>query len=393
MKKLLFVMPSLYGGGAEKSLVNLLNLLDYSKYEIDLLLFKHEGLFLGQVPKEVNVLQTPISLKYSFATLDKEALNNIEAIKAGVIRYIGTVICKLFYKEREKQARWECFYTYSINRLKGQYDVALAYLQGEASYYVIDKVVASKKYIWIHNDYDKMEGSDSFNKKYFKKANGVISVSDRCVEILKRTFPDLKNKFYMLPNLTSATFIRKLATESFPKEYVEGVPVLLSIGRLTRQKGFDFAIEAAAILKGKNILFKWFIIGTGELEKQLKAKINEKEVTDYIILLGARENPYPYIKNCDILVQTSRWEGKSVVLDEAKILCKPIVVTNYPTVYDQIDDGKEGMIVSMNTEDIADGIQKMLEKEELRNGFSKYLEVHEYGNQDEIQKYIDLIEM
>ena len=393
VKKLLFVMPSLYGGGAEKSLVNLLNLLDYSKYEIDLLLFKHEGLFLGQVPKEVNVLQTPISLKYSFATLDKEALNNIEAIKAGVIRYIGTVICKLFYKEREKQARWECFYTYSINRLKGQYDVALAYLQGEASYYVIDKVVASKKYIWIHNDYDKMEGSDSFNKKYFKKANGVISVSDRCVEILKRTFPDLKNKFYMLPNLTSATFIRKLATESFPKEYVEGVPVLLSIGRLTRQKGFDFAIEAAAILKGKNILFKWFIIGTGELEKQLKAKINEKEVTDYIILLGARENPYPYIKNCDILVQTSRWEGKSVVLDEAKILCKPIVVTNYPTVYDQIDDGKEGMIVSMNTEDIADGIQKMLEKEELRNGFSKYLEVHEYGNQDEIQKYIDLIEM
>lgn len=392
-KKILFVMPGLYGGGAEKSLINLLNLLDYSKYEVDLLLFKHEGLFLGQVPKEVNVLPTPISLKYSFVPLDKEALKNIEAIKAEIIRIIGTVICKLFYKKREKQARWEYFYIYSIKRLKGQYDVALAYLQGESSYYVIDKVIAQKKYIWIHNDYDKLEGSDSFNKKYFKKANGVISVSDRCVEILKRTFPDLKNKFYMLPNLTSATFIRKLATESFPKEYVEGVPVLLSIGRLTRQKGFDFAIEAAAILKGKNILFKWFIIGTGELEKQLKAKINEKEVTDYIILLGARENPYPYIKNCDILVQTSRWEGKSVVLDEAKILCKPIVVTNYPTVYDQIDDGKEGMIVSMNTEDIADGIQKMLEKEELRNGFSKYLEVHEYGNQDEIQKYIDLIEM
>lgn len=392
-KKILFVMPGLYGGGAEKSLINLLNLLDYSKYEVDLLLFKHEGLFLGQVPKEVNVLPTPISLKYSFVPLDKEALKNIEAIKAEIIRIIGTVICKLFYKKREKQARWEYFYIYSIKRLKGQYDVALAYLQGESSYYVIDKVIAPKKYIWIHNDYDKLEGSDSFNKKYFKKANGVISVSDRCVEILKRTFPDLKNKFYMLPNLTSATFIRKLATESFPKEYVEGVPVLLSIGRLTRQKGFDFAIEAAAILKGKNILFKWFIIGTGELEKQLKAKINEKEVTDYIILLGARENPYPYIKNCDILVQTSRWEGKSVVLDEAKILCKPIVVTNYPTVYDQIDDGKEGMIVSMNTEDIADGIQKMLEKEELRNGFSKYLEVHEYGNQDEIQKYIDLIEM
>lgn len=392
-KKILFVMPGLYGGGAEKSLINLLNLLDYSNYEVDLLLFKHEGLFLGQVPKEVNVMPIPISLKYSFAPLDKEALKNIEAIKAGIIRIIGTAFSKLFYKKREKQARWEYFYIFSIKKLKGQYDVALAYLQGESSYYVIDKVIAKKKYIWIHNDYDKLEGNDSFNKIYFEKANGVISISDKCVEILKRTFPDLKNKFYMLPNLTSATFIRKLATESFPKEYVEGVPVLLSIGRLTRQKGFDFAIEVAAILKEKNILFKWFIIGTGELEKQLKTKINEKEVADHIILLGARENPYPYIKNCDILVQTSRWEGKSVVLDEAKILCKPIVVTNYPTVQDQIVDGKEGMIVSTNAEDIADGIQKMLEKEELRNGFSKYLEVHEYGNQDEIQKYIDLIEM
>ena len=295
-KKILFVMPGLYGGGAEKSLINLLNLLDYSNYEVDLLLFKHEGLFLGQVPKEVNVMPIPISLKYSFAPLDKEALKNIEAIKAGIIRIIGTAFSKLFYKKREKQARWEYFYIFSIKKLKGQYDVALAYLQGESSYYVIDKVIAKKKYIWIHNDYDKLEGNDSFNKIYFEKANGVISISDKCVEILKRTFPDLKNKFYMLPNLTSATFIRKLATESFPKEYVEGVPVLLSIGRLTRQKGFDFAIEVAAILKEKNILFKWFIIGTGELEKQLKTKINEKEVSDHIILLGARENPYHILR-------------------------------------------------------------------------------------------------
>lgn len=390
-KKILFVMPGLYGGGAEKSLINLLNLLDYSKYEVDLLLFKHEGLFLGQVPKEVNVLPTPISLKYSFVPLDKEALKNIEAIKAEIIRIIGTVICKLFYKKREKQARWEYFYIYSIKRLKGQYDVALAYLQGESSYYVIDKVIAQKKYIWIHNDYEKLEGNDSFNKTYFEKANGVISISDKCVEILRQTFPDLKNKFYMLPNLTSAALIRKLATESFPREYVKGVPVLLSIGRLTKQKGFDFAIEAAAILKEK-ILFKWFIIGTGELEKKLKDKIKENKVADQIILLGARENPYPYIKNCDILVQTSRYEGKSVVLDEAKILGKPLVVTNYATVKDQIKSKNEGLIVDMNSKAIAEGIEILLKSPERRRKMSDYLMANNYGNENEIQKYIDLIE-
>lgn len=390
-------MPALYGGGAEKSLVNLLNLLDYSRYEVDLLLFRQEGLFLSQVPNEVRILPIPSSLKYSYAKPDISMFKSFAAIKAAIIRIIGTGITNLRYKKADnltinKQMRWKCFYSHVIKELPGHYDVALAYLHGETSYYVIDKVNADRKYLWIHNDYDKMKGDNSFLEKYFFKSDGVVTISERCVDILKKEFPDIKNKFYMIPNLTSSVLLRKMANKYRPSEYTKNIPALLSIGRLTKQKGFDYAVDAAYILKKRGYNFIWYIIGEGELKEQLQKMIIEKDVKDYVKLLGIRENPYPYIKNCDVVVQPSRFEGKSVVLDEAKIIGKPIVVTNYSTVGDQIENGKEGMIVPMNAEGVADGIQKMLENEETRNRYSEYLKEHEYGNQDEIQKYIDLIE-
>lgn len=152
------------------------------------------------------------------------------------------------------------------------------------------------------------------------------------------------------------------------------------------------AIDAAYMLKRKHIQFQWFILGNGPLEKSLKDKIKQKDVGDCFHLLGAKENPYPYIQNATIFVQTSRFEGKSVVLDEAKIIGAPIIVTNYPTVKDQIEDGKEGIIVPMNPEGIAAGIERMLTDTSLRQNIQTYLSEHEYGNQKEVQKYIDLID-
>lgn len=384
-------MPGLYGGGAEKSLVNLLHLLDYSKYDVDLLLFRVEGLFLKQVPEVVNILETPPSLKYSYVSLDSNAFKDFVGIKAGITRLFSTAFCKTFLGN-DKQKRWSWFYSKSIKNLPEKYDVALAYLHGEATYYVIDKVDAKKKIVWVHNDYNKIKGSNAFASQYFKKSDAVVSISNRCVEILKERFPDLSDKFVVLPNLTSSALIRKMAEEYMPEEYNNGKPVLLSIGRLTEQKGYDFGIDAAKILKSRGITFIWYVLGIGELEKELQHRIEDRDVEDCFKLLGVRENPYPYIQYCDIVVQPSRFEGKSVVLDETKILGKPIVVTEYATVHDQIEDGKEGMIVPMNAEGIADGIQRMLENEELQNGYSEYLKAHEYGNQDEVQKYIDLIE-
>ena len=145
-------------------------------------------------------------------------------------------------------------------------------------------------------------------------------------------------------------------------------------------------------MKENNIEFKWYIIGNGALENSLKAQISRLGVEDYVELIGPRENPYPYIKNCDLFVQPSRYEGKSVVLDEAKILGKPILATAYPTVKDQLSQGNEGVIVDMNPRSISDGVLRMIVDVELRKRIEDYLCRHEYGNQEEVSKYIDIIE-
>lgn len=388
MKKILFVMQSLYNGGAERSLINLLNELPKDKFDISLLLFKQEGMFLKQIPEEVRVLDTPIALKKLFSPLRR-------AGRFTMVKVYGTIKSRKVEKKAPEQAayRWQRYYSPKIPELDKAFDIAVAYSSGEVMYYVSEKVKAKLKYVWIHNDYRTAGHPKSYDYNYLKNMDGIVSISEKCVEIINEEFSDLKNKTHYIPNLTSSSFVKKRAEEFYPPEFKMGECIILSIGRLNRQKGFDLAIAAASKLKESGIVFKWYIIGTGELEENLKSDIIKKNVSDYIFFLGARENPYPYIKNCTIIVQPSRWEGKSVVIDESKILCKPIVVTNYPTVHDQIEDGKEGMIVPMTSEGIADGIQKMIVNAKLRNFYSNYLEVHEYGNQDEIQKYIDLFEM
>ena len=158
------------------------------------------------------------------------------------------------------------------------------------------------------------------------------------------------------------------------------------------QKGFDYAIEAADILRRKKVNFKWYIIGDGNLHDYLQKMIDDRKLNDYFFLIGTRENPYPYIKNCDLFAQTSRYEGKSVVLDEAKILCKPIVVTNYPTVKDQIENLTEGVVVDISAEAIAEGIERIIKNSTLKEQLVSNLCMNEYGNQGEITKYMALID-
>ena len=214
----------------------------------------------------------------------------------------------------------------------------------------------------------------------------------KAAKILREEFPEFAPKLFMLENITSSAALKRRAEEFFPEEYQDGQTTLLSIGRLVQLKGFDMAIKAAALLKKEGLVFRWFVIGTGGLKEELIRQIEDEQVSDCFILLGARENPYPYIENCTIFVQTSRYEGKSVALDEAKILAKPIVVTAYPTVGDQIINGDEGLITELSPESIASGIREMLEKRALREHISGFLSAHEYGNQDEVKKYIQVIE-
>ena len=388
--KILFIMSSLRNGGAERSLVNLLQLFDYQKYEVELLLFQEEGIFLEQLPNEVHILHDCDILHLLYA----KGNNRIKGIKHPLLtfdHYWGTFWAR---KKTEsmyasRQYRWEHYYKDRIPSIKTKkYDVAISYLHGEQLYYLVDKVDAKRKIAWIHTDYSKLNALEEHDLKYMRQVDSVVSISNICVETLCKTFPSIKEKFCMLPNLTSSSSIKYLAEKEYPKEYEGDEFKIVSVGRLIHLKGFDMAVDAASILKENGLKFSWFILGDGELKTELNMQIKNKNVGDCVFLLGATDNPYKYMDGADILVQTSRYEGKSVVLDEAKILGKPIVVTNYDTVKDQVNDN-EGVIVNMSSEAIAAGIMKIIPRiDEIHT----YLNAHEYGNQDEIYKYYQLID-
>lgn len=395
-KKLLFVISALEAGGAEKSLVNLLNQMDYRKYDVDLLLFKRQGTFLKQVPKEVRIIDEPYDLYCLFNTPIK-GKRPFLALRQTIIRIIGSLYKKIFYANEfypGMQVRWNLFYKKNLKKLQSAYDVAISYMHGESMYYVAEKVEASKKITWVHNDYKSTKLNPQKDIPYFKAFDSVVTISEECVKIWQDCFPELKNRIQCIPNITSSLFIKKMADAFYPEEYIkeENRKILLSIGRLSPQKGFDFAIDAARILKDEGLKFIWFIIGQGELKEKLQEQIKQKHLEDCFVLLGVRENPYPYIKNADLVIQPSRYEGKSVVLDETKILAKPLIVTNYPTVHDQIMDGKEGVIVDIAAEAISNGIMELLNNEILYESIKNYMTNNEYGNVSEMVTYYKLFD-
>lgn len=387
MKKILFVMMSLYNGGAERSLVNLLNELPKEKYEIDLLLFRKEGLFLSQVPQNVMLLDPTKGIKAFYGPLSRAGV-------LGGVKIFGTTIAHLLESggSDRAQCRWKFFYNPFIEKMNQHYDIAVAYVTGDTLGYVIDKVSADKKIVWVHNDYREGEFSKKYDYPYFKKVDKIVTISETCERILNEEFPEFSSKICYIPNITSSSLIYSRGKDFYPEEYIQNKVNILSVGRLTEQKGFDVAVDAARIMKKAGYQFMWHIIGTGELQNSLNKQIVDAKVDDCMKLIGAKENPYPYIKHCTIFVQSSRWEGKSVVLDEAKIFAKPIVATVYPTVKDQIEDGKEGCIVKMDSKELARGVSNLIVNKKRRECLSGYLATKEYGNQSEIEKYMRLFD-
>lgn len=387
-KQLLFVMAEMNRGGAERSLINLLEMLDRSRYDIDVLVFNASGRLMPQIPKEVRILKADRRLCCVSTSSKKELLKNF-SLRAVVARLIYS-----FKKDKNKiqyvqsQEKWKYVYQPVLKTLKKEYDVAIAYMHSLPSYYVIDKVCAKRKILWVHNDYSKLIQGKEFDYKYFDRADLIATVSQQCVCELKKAFPDMADKFTCIYNLNPENKIRQKADAFYPDEYKDEEKLkLVSIGRLNRQKGFDFAVDAAGILKKNGIPFDWFIIGVGELKSTLCQQIESVGVENEVHLLGERENPYPYIKNADIVVQTSRFEGKSIVLDEAKILHKPIITTDYVSVRDQIEDGNTGMIIPMDPRVIAETIKRVYENPDITKGLIENLENLPDESESELQKY------
>lgn len=387
-KQLLFIMPKLGSGGAEKALVTLLNLFDYDKYDVDLMLFRREGLFLPDVPEEVNIIDGGKEYELfdgsAFACIKSSVKKMKFSFALNRIKYANAL------KSGDKSAVWNCIKK-AVCKPQKHYDVAIAYLEGNSIYYCVDCIDADKKIGYIHNDYNGLGLDKNFDRLFFEKLDYLVTVSDECANVLRKTFPEIKAKVRMLENLVSPTLLQSLS-EKPAAEYKADTKNILTVGRFSPQKGYDLAIAATEILAEKGYDFKWFSIGKGELQNEIEHKIKEKKLEEKFILLGERANPYPYIKNCDIYVQSSYFEGKSIAIDEAKIFAKPIVCTSFPTVYDQLADGETALLAEINAESIAEKIEILLNDESLCKNLSENLKKEKAGNEKEIDKFYQLLE-
>ncbi len=391
-KKLLFVIPSLDAGGAEKSLVNLLNEFDFEKYEVHLFMMTRRGVFISQLPAKVKIL--PESPDYqTFSSKFHKSIFTF--FLQGKLKLVWNKLLFTFYNRTIKnnvlaeQKNWR-YIKHFFNSFPEEYDVAIGYLEKTANNIVADCVCAEIKIGYIHTDYKTMGMFGNYDISTFKKLDYIATVSENCLTTLKDIFPIFASKFKVIENISSPGNIFRLANEKVFERFNK--PTIVSVGRLTELKNFGMAIKVSAILREKGYDFEWTIIGEGEQRETLQNSIKEKKLQGVVKLVGLKENPYPYIAKSFIYVQPSKFEGKSIAIDEAKILLKPIVVTNFPTVYDQIKHEETGLICAMNETDLANAIERLFTDEELRIHFTENLKREKWNSEIQLCKFYELME-
>ena len=394
-KRLLFVMESMKSGGGERSLLSLLQLIDYEKYDVDLMLFDPSGLFFDMIPKEVNI----VSLGKGYESFSKPLIESVKTFllkfKPGMalnrLRYSRTVNQKNIPELERDQLSWK--YLRPVFQNPGiKYDAAIGYLEGKPNFYVADCVCAKTKILYIHSDYSKLKMNTEIDGKFFGKADYIVAVSEECKKVLCETFPQYSEKFMVIENISVPKILHRMAEENAADSAKKNdESFLLTIGRMAPPKGYDIAIDAAEILAKKGYNFKWYSIGKGELKTEIEQKIKAKKLEEKFILLGEKSNPYPYLANCDIYVQPSYFEGKSIAVDEAKSFAKPIVATKFTTVYDQLADGETALLAEINAESVAEKIAQLFDDKNLAETLSENLKKMKHGNEEEIEKFYTLL--
>ena len=387
-KKVLFIIGSLQSGGVSKSMVSLLNAWDTEKYETSLLLCCKDGdIFSEYLSKNIQLIYNPVieHVMGGFSSLKWLLAHGYFLLCLGVL-------LRLILSRISRPLASELIARMMPVVSNVHYDLIVDYGGQQLLYYMVNKLSATKKVSFFHSDYSKWSLYYNADKKYYPLVDHIFTISQICVDSLKHFFPNCADRVSIMENISSPTVIRQQSLESigeFKKQIdqmkANGNTILCTIGHICRGKGFDFAIEASDILKRDGINFKWIFIGK-VLEEDLLKLIADKELDDNILLVGIQSNPYPYIGLSDIVVHPSRFEGKSIALDEAKILCKPIVVTNFSTVGDQFENGRNGTICEMSGKAVANAIIELINNPNLQDSYRMYLESHIVDNSSEVNK-------
>lgn len=354
-KKILFVIDSLGCGGAEKSLVTLLRFIDYNQFEIDLQLHSRGGVFENLVPPAVTIQTVEIKqgyfkLKYIYARFSFKWLRLLNRNK----------------KSHSAQLYWQSFGT-CHSAVDKKYDIAIAYGQGFSTYFVAQKVDAKIKYSWLNNDYIKAGYNLAFDIPFYSLFDKIVVVSDENEKVFQQCCADATVEFptIVIRDIVDEVEINSKASIDLGFVNDKAVFNIVTVGRLTPQKGLSLAVKACKILKDKGKEIVWYVVGEGEERKNIQDLVERNGLEKSFILLGLKENPYPYVLQADLYVQSSIYEGLCITLIEARLLKKRIVTTNFPSAYGIIKQEETGVICEMNSASIAQSILRYMEDNEL----------------------------
>ncbi len=391
MKKRIFIaMHYMEIGGAEISLIGLLHAIDYSRFDIDLMIYSHQGELMDEIPKQVNLL--PENSEY--AQIERPLL---QVIKDG---HWGIAWARLKAKWQYKQYAQKLhpkdgaviyqFVDQAVEKhlpsLKnlGTYDLAISFLTPHRI--VLHKVDARKRTAWIHTDYTNIDTYPPLEEPIWAGYDHIAAISEESARAFLTVYPRLASKVTVVENVLSSEFVKARAKKADPGIMEKEMPrengstILLSVGRFTSAKNYDNVPEICRRIINMGTPIKWYIIGFGGDEMLIRQKIKEQGMEQHVILLGKRSNPYPYMQRCDIYVQPSRYEGKSVTVREAQILGKPVAITRYPTSSSQVSDGMDGIITPMDNEGCAQAISSFIKDKKKQDKIMKYLREHDYSN-------------
>ena len=401
-QKILIIGIIMNCAGTEKSFLSFAGCLDYDKYDVDLILAKKEGLLFEMIPKQINVLEMNEYGEMFLMSNKNGAKMLIDCFikrKFSAVFDIIPFFIQTLFKPSEKSfiggRMWNKLMNKYIAPLDKEYDAAVAYWGDRTMFYMIDKVKARKKITWLHFDYNNPPRDNELFLNYFKQCDKIVTVSETIDRELKKTLPEIAGKCTVVENINNPEMIRDAALkgDTFADRYFKGKR-LLSIMRISKQKGIEFIPQVMAKLLKDGYDIRWYILGDGDAEDKY-ALIEDAfryEIADKLLLLGTTANPYSYLRDCDIFVLPSLYEGKPVTVEEAKIMYKPIVVTNYTAAEEQLCAGRYGIITETSADGVYNGIKRMLDDEKSRDGFTLTLAKMNFGNTEEINKFYGMIE-
>ena len=381
-------------GGVERSLLGLLDSIDYDRYDVDLFLMRHSGELMPYLnPKAKLLPEIP-----QYASLAVPMVSLLRSGQIGVLcgRLKGKLAAKHFDKRHPGSKPSVTALTYShkytlsaMPQISDKtYDLAISFLTPH--YFARERVKAKKYAAWIHTDYTALSFDRSAEIAMWREYDAICGVSEQVTAAFDAEFPELSHLTETVENILPKNLIERQSNIPQSKMQRENKFALLSVGRFSEQKNFDNVPDICRRLVEDGLDVKWYLIGYEE--PLIRQKITEAGMQDRVIILGKKDNPYPYMRACDLYVQPSRYEGKAVTVREAQLLGKPVVITNYATSASQLEDGVDGVIVPMDNVGCAVGIAALLRDPARMQQLSENCAKRDYTNSAEVEKIYALME-